>query len=150
MRWIAMSSTKKPRIFMLRLMYVLTIATAGSIGIGILVASDVTQWIFGIDCPRIMSGLIGSVFLAFALVSVLGLKDPMKFAPLLLMQLLYKSAWLCFVALPLLITGRVSVDVIPVIAVFVAAVIGDLIAIPFGDILKNTPEGSHESRSSRK
>jgi len=28
--------------------------------------------------------------------------------------------------------------VIPVIAVFVAAVIGDLIAIPFGDILKGT------------
>ena len=142
-----MSSTKKPRIFMLRLMYVLTIATAGSIGIGILVASDVTQWIFGIDCPRIMSGLIGSVFLALALVSVLGLKDPMKFAPLLFMQLLYKSAWLCFVALLFLITGRISADVIPVIAVFLAAVIGDLIAIPFGDIFKGTPEGSHKPKS---
>ena len=145
-----MSGTKRNRVVLLRLMYAPTIVIAGSLGIGMLAASDVTQWVFGVDCPPILSGLIGSIFLAFALMSVLGLRDPMKFAPLLFMQLLYKSAWLCFVALPLLITGRISVDVIPVIAVFVATVIGDLIAIPFGDILKNTPEGSHESRSSWK
>ena len=145
-----MSGTKRNRVVLLRLMYAPTIVIAGSLGIGMLAASDVTLWVFGVDCPPILSGLIGSIFLAFALMSVLGLRDPMKFAPLLFMQLLYKSAWLCFVALPLLITGRISADVIPVIAVFVAAVIGDLIAIPFGDILKNTPEGSHESRSSRK
>lgn len=133
-----MSSTKNARIFLLKLMYALTIVIAGSLGVGMLVASDVTRWVFGVDCPGILSGLIGSVFLAFALVSMLGLRNPMKFAPLLFMQLLYKSAWLCFVALPLLITGRISADVIPVIAVFLAAVIGDLIAIPFGDILKGT------------
>jgi hypothetical protein len=39
-----------------------------------------------------------------------------------------------------------SADVIPVIAVFVAVVIGDLIAIPFGEILKSTSEESHESQ----
>lgn len=81
-----MSNTKKSRIFLLKLMYTLTIVIAGSLGIGMLVTSDVTQWAFGIDCPRVLSGLIGSFFLAFALVSVLGLRDPMKFAPLLFMQ----------------------------------------------------------------
>ena len=141
-----MSGTKRNRVVLLRLMYAPTIVIAGSLGIGMLAASDVTQWVFGVDCPPILSGLIGSVFLAFALMSVLGLRDPMKFAPLLFMQLLYKSAWLCFVALPLLITGRMSADVIPVIAVFVAVVIGDLIAIPFGEILKSTSEESHESQ----
>ena len=142
-----MSSKKKPRVFLLKLMYALTIVIAGSLGIGMLVASDVTRWVFGVDCPHILSGLIGSVFLAFALVSVLGLREPVKFAPLLFMQLLYKSAWLCFVALLFLITGRISADVIPVIAVFLSAVIGDLIAIPFGDIFKGTPEGSHKPKS---
>lgn len=143
-----MSSMKKTRMFMLKLAYALTIVIAGSLGIGMLVASDVTQWVFGIDCPRILSGLIGSVFLAFALVSVLGLRNPARFAPVLLMQLLYKSAWLCFVVLPLLVAGRITVAMIPLIAVFLMSVIGDLIAIPFGDILKSTPEARHNSESS--
>ncbi len=94
-----MSGTKRNRVVLLRLMYAPTIVIAGSLGIGMLAASDVTRWVFGVDCPPILSGLIGSVFLAFALISILGLRDPMKFAPLLFMQLLYKSAWLCFVAL---------------------------------------------------
>ena len=143
-----MSSTKKTRMFMLKLMYVLTIVIAGSLGIGMLAASEVTRWVFGIDCPRILSGLIGSVFLAFALASVLGLQNPVRFAPVLLMQLLYKSAWLCFVVLPLLLTGTIAADMIPLIAVFLAIVIGDLIAIPFGDILKSTPETGRNSEPS--
>ena len=37
-----MSSKKKPRVFLLKLMYALTIVIAGSLGIGMLVTSDVT------------------------------------------------------------------------------------------------------------
>lgn len=126
-----MSGVKRIRIFWLKLMYSLTIVIAGSLGAILLISPGSTQWIFGTVCPHILSGMIGSVFLAFALVSVLGLKNPVKFVPLLLMQLLYKSAWLCFVAFPPLITKTIAIEIIPVIAVFLAVVIGDVIAIPF-------------------
>ncbi len=42
-------------------------------------------------------------------------------------------------------TGRIGVDMIPVMAVSLAVVIGDLIAIPFVDILKRTSDASHDS-----
>ena len=128
---IDMPDTKQTHIFLLKLMYTVTIVIAGSLGIGILAVSGTTQWIFGVDCPRVISGLVGSVFLAFALLSVLGLRDPVKYIPVLFMQLLYKTVWLCFVALPLFIAGEMTMDMIPVIAVFLAVIVGDLFAIPF-------------------
>ena len=130
-----MSNAKNPRAFLLKLMYTVTIVVAGGLGIGILTIPGTTRWIFGIDCPQVISGLVGSVFLAFALLSVLGLRDPVKFVPILLMQLLYKTVWLCSVALPLLITGKIKADMISVIAVFVVIIIGDLFAIPFKTVL---------------
>jgi hypothetical protein len=54
------------------------------------------------------------------------------------MQMLYKSAWLCFVALPLLIAGKMTADMMLTAAVFLAIVIGDLIAIPFGKIFNSS------------
>jgi len=126
-----MPDTKQTHTFLLKLMYTVTIVIAGSLGIGILAVSGTTQWIFGVDCPRVISGLVGSVFLAFALISVLGLRDPVKYVLILLMQLLYKTVWLCSVVLPIFIAGKITMDLIPVIAVFLAVVIGDLFAIPF-------------------
>jgi hypothetical protein len=129
---------KRVRIFWLKLMYVLTIAIAGGLGTVILISPGTMLWVFGVDCPRVISGLIGSIFLAFAFISVLGLRNPVKFAPLLLIQLFYKSAWLCFVAFPLLIANKITADMIPVIAVFLVVVIGDLIAIPFRRLFENS------------
>jgi len=54
------------------------------------------------------------------------------------MQLLYKSIWLIFIAIPLLIAGKMTVDIIPVIIVFLAVIVGDLIAIPFRVALNKT------------
>ena len=129
-----MSNAKKPRTFLLKVMYAVTIAIAGGLGIGMLAIPGTTQWIFGVDCPQVISGLVGSVFVAFALLSILGLRDPIKYAPVLLMQLLYKTVWLCFVALPIMIAGEITVDLIALIAVFVVIVVGDLFAIPFRSI----------------
>ncbi|HNX14012.1 MAG TPA: hypothetical protein PK854_01150 [Oscillospiraceae bacterium] len=126
-----MSDTKQTHSFLLKLMYTVTILIAGGLGIGILAVSGTTQWIFGVDCPRVVSGLVASVFLSFALISVLGLRDPVKYIPILFMQLLYKTVWLCVVALPLLIAREITSDMIPVIAIFLAVIIGDLFAIPF-------------------
>jgi hypothetical protein len=44
--------------------------------------------------------LVGSLWTAILVLSVLGLRDPVRFAPMLLLQLIYKSLWLAFYALP--------------------------------------------------
>ncbi|MGG9963140.1 hypothetical protein [Ferruginibacter sp. SUN106] len=44
--------------------------------------------------------LTGCLWLSIAIISFLGLWQPLIFAPILLVQLIYKSAWLLFVALP--------------------------------------------------
>ena len=126
-----MEKTKKIRISWLKVTYASTLVIAGGLGIGLLIFQDATQWIFGIDCSHILSGLIGSIFLAFAHIAVLGLRNPVKFVPLLCLQLLYKSIWICFIAIPLFFSGEIAIDMIVVVVVFLAVIIGDMIAIPF-------------------
>jgi len=76
------------------------------------------------------------VFIAFAVLSALGLRQPLKFAPVLLLQLLYKTAWLFCVAPPLFIADGLSADIVPVAAVFAAVAAGDIAVIPFARIFR--------------
>ena len=76
-------------------------------------------------------GIVGSVYLAFGILSIFGLRSPLKFVPILLLQLCYKSIWLIGVVLPLLVTGRFPNYAILNTVIFVTVVVGDLIAIPF-------------------
>ncbi|MGE5458754.1 MAG: hypothetical protein ACM3RX_10405 [Methanococcaceae archaeon] len=49
----------------------------------------------------IVFGIFGSLYVASGLVSVLGLRAPLKFVPVLLLQLTCKIVWFLGVALPL-------------------------------------------------
>jgi hypothetical protein len=132
-----MEKTYKIRVGRLRLMYCVTIIIAGCGGIGILIIPDAAKWMFGAACPRVISGIVGSVYLAFALLSALGLRSPLKFAPVILMQMIYKTIWLFGVVVPLYINGEITADMIPVIVIFILIIIGDLTAIPFAWIFEN-------------
>ncbi|HUV03852.1 MAG TPA: hypothetical protein VMX94_01955 [Armatimonadota bacterium] len=117
----------------LRFMYFYTIIGAGALGLGMVFVPKLVQSVLGF--PRedpIVFGINGSVYVAFAILSVLGLRSPLKFAPVLLLQLAYKSVWLVGVILPLLVAGRLPAYGIPLAVVFATYIIGDLIAIPFG------------------
>lgn len=50
--------------------------------------------------------MVGSLWLAILLASAAGLFVPRFFAPILLIQILYKSVWLAVFVLPLLSRGR--------------------------------------------
>jgi hypothetical protein len=76
-------------------------------------------------------GIAGSVFLAFALVSVLGLRSPLKFAPVLLLSLSYKLIWFIAVVIPLLISQQFPGYASLLAVIFMTYIVGDLIAIPF-------------------
>jgi hypothetical protein len=70
--------------------------------------------------------------------SLLGLKNPKKWAPILLLQFTYKMAWFIFVVGGLI--RRRELDVRSswaLIAGYAAFVAGDLWAVPFGYLLNS-------------
>jgi hypothetical protein len=117
-------------------MYIYTIVGAGGFGLGILIMPELMKamfrWPGGDPIPL---GIAGSVYVAFGVLSVLGLRDPLKFAPVLLLQLCYKPVWFLAVAVPLLIRGRFPDYALLTAAIFATYIIGDLIAIPFPYLL---------------
>ena len=125
----------------LKFMYLYTIAGAGGFGLGILVVPDVMRSIFGWpNSDQIIAfGVTGSVYFSFALLSFLGLRSPLKFAPLLLLQLTYKAVWFVGVIVPLLLTGRFPSYAILFTVIYMTYIIGDLIAIPFSYVFAKQP-----------
>lgn len=122
----------KIRLGWLRGMYIYTIVGAGLFGLGMLVMPQLLKstFIWPVEEP-IVFGIVGSVYVAFGLLSILGLMYPLKFVTILLLQLCYKSIWIIGVFLPLIFTGQFPAYGIVFIIIFATYIIGDLIAIPF-------------------
>ena len=128
----AMSKNINVRWGWLKIMYIWTIVGAGGFGLGIIVIPNVMKSIFGWPTQDpIVYGVTGSVWLAFGIISILGLRSPLKFVPVLLLQLCYKSIWFIGVVLPLLVVGKFPLYAILHVVVIASYIIGDLIAIPF-------------------
>jgi hypothetical protein len=117
----------------LKAMYVYTLFGAGGFGLGMLFFPGTIQSVlrFPPQDPVIL-GLYGSFLLASGLLAIPALRSPLKFAPLLLIQLVYKPIWLAAVVIPLFLRGQFPFHVVFISAVFLSYIIGDLIAIPFG------------------
>jgi hypothetical protein len=116
----------------LKFMYVYTIVVAGGFGLVIIFVPNIMTSVFGwpIEEP-IALGIAGSVFMAFGILSIFGLRAPLRFVPILVLQLCYKSIWFVGVVLPLLFTGRFPNYAIFSAVLFATFIVGDLIAIPF-------------------
>ncbi len=127
-----MSQENKIRMGWIRGMYIYTILGAGLSGVVMIIAPGFSQRMFGMgEQDPIFFGIAASIWFAFGLMSIFGLKSPLKFLPVLCMQLIYKSAWIVGVIVPLIVTGKLP-DYAGLIIVGMASyIIGDLIAIPF-------------------
>jgi len=79
----------------------------------------------------IILAIVGGVYVAFGILAILGLRSPLKFAPILLLRLCYKVVWFAGIILPLLFVEPFPTYRIPFIVIFAIFVIRDLIAIPF-------------------
>jgi hypothetical protein len=119
----------------LRIMYAYTILAAGGIGLLYLVSPSTFMSLCGFPSEEpIFAGVAASVYVAFALLAILGLWSPLKFVPVLLMQLTYKLIWFIAIIIPRIIGGNLPSYSIPMVIVFATFIIGDLIAIPFNYI----------------
>jgi len=122
-------------------MYIYTIVGAGGFGLGVILIPSVMRSIFGWPSQDpIVLGVCGSVWFSFALVSILGLRSPLKFSPVLLLQLSYKVVWFIGVILPVLIAGKFPTYSILYVVIYATYIIGDLIAIPFSYVFAKQPD----------
>jgi hypothetical protein len=113
-------------------MYIYTIVGAGGFGLGMIIMPEFMQSSFGWPSQDpIVLGICGSIYFAFALLSILGLRSPLKFSPVLLLQLSYKVVWFIGVILPILFGGKFPSYALLYVFIFATYIIGDLIAIPF-------------------
>ena len=127
-----MPEAVKIRFVWLKIMYAYTLIGAGGFGLGILLMPGLMTKMMGFPAQDpITLGIAGSVFCAFALLSVLGLGSPLKFAPVLLLQLFYKLIWFIAVIVPLVISQQFPGYAVILAVIFMIYIIGDLIAIPF-------------------
>ena len=127
-----MNKDIKSRWGWLKIMYWYTILGAGGFGLAMVVMPENVRSLFGWPTQDpIVYGVTGSVWLAFGLLSILGLKAPLKFVPVLLMQLTYKAVWFIGVVFPLLVSGKFPNYAILHVVIMASYIIGDLIAIPF-------------------
>lgn len=121
----------------LKIMYIYTIVGTGGFGLGVIVIPGIMKSMFGWPSQDpIILGIVGSAYVAFALLSILGLRSPLKFIPVLLFQLSYKVIWFIGIILPLLATGKFPTYAIVYVVIFASYIIGDLIAIPFSYVFE--------------
>ena len=127
-----MDGTASVRWGWLKAMYVYTIFGAGGFGLGMILLPGAVQSIlrFPPQDPAIF-GLCGSLFVALGLVSILGVRSPLKLVPILLVVLVYKLIWLIALVLPLFLKGQFPFYIVFMTVVFLTFIIGNLIAIPF-------------------
>lgn len=131
-----MNREKPIRMGWIKGMYMYTILGAGLSGLGMIVAPGLSQRLLGMgDQDPIFFGIAASIWLAFGIMSIFGLKSPLKFLPVLCMQFIYKTVWVVGVILPLIVNGDLPGYAGLVIVIMVSYIVGDLIAIPFHYVL---------------
>lgn len=128
----------------LRFMYAANIVGAGVPGLLMVLAPD---WAIGNLVPapqdRVLFGMLGAIWLAIGALSVVGLRYPLQFAAVFVVQIVYKSIWLLAVALPLLAGGLAggerTADVIPFAIFFGLVVACFAVGTPFAYLLTRRP-----------
>ena len=105
-------------------------------GLGLLLAPNTVLNLLGYPPQEpIWAGVGYSVLLAFAILSILGLRAPLKYSPILLLSLTYKVIWLIAIIIPLILAGKLPSYAIMTGVIFATYIVGYLIAIPFGYLL---------------
>ena len=113
----------------MRFMYSLNVLAAGVPGLVVLFGPE--SFMSSVTQDRLYFGVLGSVWLAIGLLSVLGLRNPLRFSAIFMVQIVYKSLWFGAVLLPLAIAGELRFDAVPLAIFFALAIVVCLIATPY-------------------
>ena len=137
-----MENELKIRWGWLRAMYIYTIVTAGGFGLAILAFPGLLHSLVGLPDQHPASlKLYGSIVFSAGLIAVPALRSPLKFVPLLLLQIVYKPIWIVVGALPFFIKGEFPLYIVMITVVFIGYIAGDLVAIPWGYLFPRNGTG---------
>ena len=85
----------------LKIMYILTIVIAGGFGLLMLIVPSFVITLLSQPAQDLyLYGVAAAIWTAFGLLAILGLRDPIKYIPILLFQFIYKLIWIFGVFLP--------------------------------------------------
>jgi hypothetical protein len=137
---------KELPFFWMRLLYVCTALMGISTGLIILLAPQrFARNIIGLPYTlptqdRVVFGLIGSFWLAIGIIALFGLRAPLRFLPIFLVQLIYKTSWFLCVFFPLIISGDFPIHGWATVVVNATWIAMDLKAIPFAYLFSKDTE----------
>jgi hypothetical protein len=127
-----MENQIKVRYGWLKGMYIYTILASVLSGLGMILMPKTYVSMFNLPVQEpINFGILGSVYLAFGLISILGLKSPLKFVPILFAEITYKTIWFLGIIFPLIFKGQFPQYALINTIIFATFIIGNAIAIPF-------------------
>ncbi len=128
-----------PALTGLKAMYLAAIFGAGVAGAVSLFAPGLAgKYVFGGDAQvEVYLRIVGAIWLAIGLIAIAGLLDPMRYLPILLLQLVYKSTWLICAAYPALLHGRMTTGLTGLTVLFTVWVIALLAFVPFRALLSS-------------
>jgi len=132
-----MSETNRIRRAALKIMYLYTAAGAGALGLVMILAPEwlVARCGIPVQDPVVFS-IAGSLYAAFGGISLLGLRYPVRMAPILLLQMSYKIIWIIVILLYPPAPAWPEYAVFLMAAAFLSYIIGDIYAIPFREVFK--------------
>ena len=116
----------------MRIMYALDGAVAGGLGMALLIAPSATQSALGwpVEEP-IIAGIAFSVWFTFGILSIAGLRSPLKFAPILIAEITYKTVWIFAIIFPQAIAGTLPQFALTTAILFLIPIIGNTIVVPW-------------------
>lgn len=132
----------------LRFMYAVNIVGAGAIGLALLVAPSAMYSFLGAEFVDSMwaAGYAYSYMLCLGVFCVLGLRSPLKFSSVLLLQASVKILWILAIVVPALMAGPLPSYAVGFCGLFVLTIAGDLIACSLASFLSKV--GRHVARES--
>jgi len=136
LRWSTGSS--RPKYILLRLFYLGVVIGAGFPGLLTLLApAKASDYLFN---ETVSVGpwlqILGSLWVAVAIAAVPGLHSPLRWLPVLLIQLLYKSIWVILIGLPEIFAGTEQPAIFFFTSLFSVWSVMLAASIPFDVLLK--------------
>ncbi|MEM9674934.1 MAG: hypothetical protein ACFB15_02605 [Cyclobacteriaceae bacterium] len=118
------SSTNYRKIRTFQRMYAINIIGAGIPGFLIVFFPDFAeQHVLWPGQDRAVMAIVGSIWLAIGIASLLGIYRPLRFLGIFVVQLIYKLIWLTSSALPNIVAGNTNPAMWIIIGIFVLLII---------------------------
>ena len=113
-------------------MYLIDGVAAGSVGLVLLIAPHSMETFLGYPVEEpIIAGITFSLWFVLGVLSLAGLRSPIKFTVVLVTELFYKTVWIFALIIPRAIAGTLPAFGATSAVLFLIPIVGNSIVIPW-------------------